>query len=86
MTEVSLPPPSPRDAEVQAVVLRLVEAFAFREAAAVLNARLNEISQVRQRHIEKVFLDWRELSEDTRPDFLTYAHSRRNPEIGVERE
>ena len=30
---------------------------------------------------EVVFLDWCELPEGTRPDFLTYAHRRRAPAI-----
>ena len=79
MTEIALAPPSPRDAEVQAVVLRLVEAFAFREASAVLRARLREIDETRQTHLERVFLDWRDLPEGERPDFLSYAHHRRVP-------
>jgi hypothetical protein len=28
-----------------------------------------------------VLLDWRRLPEGDRPDFLTYAHHRRNPEL-----
>jgi len=81
MSEVALPPPSPRDAEVQSVVLQLVEAFAFREATAVLNARLKEIAASQQTHIERVFLDWLEMSVEDRPEFLTYAHHRRVPEL-----
>ncbi len=80
--EIALPEASPRDREVQHVVLQLVEAYAFTEAAAVLNQRLREIATTRQSHIERVFLDWRELPEQGRPDFLTYAHHRRNPELG----
>jgi len=85
MSEISLPPPSPRDAEVQRVVLALVEAFAFNEAAAVLNARLREIAETRQTLIEKIFLQWRDLDPQTRPDFLSYAHRRRDPQIGEDR-
>lgn len=81
MSEITLAPPSPRDAEIQHVVLQLVEAFAFQEAAAVLNARLKEIATTKQTHIERVLLDWFELDSETRPDFLTYAHYRRNPEL-----
>ena len=80
-TGVALPPPSPRDLEVQAVVLRLVEAFAFAEAAAVLGARLREIRETRRTHLEELFLEWRELPEQGRPDFLTFAHKRRRPAI-----
>ncbi|WP_370286968.1 hypothetical protein [Pseudooceanicola nanhaiensis] len=80
--EIALPDASPRDREVQHVVLQLVEAYAFSEAAAVLSARLKEISDRRQSHIERLFLDWQELPADGRQDFLTYAHHRRNLEIG----
>lgn len=76
--EVALPGASPRDREVQEVALRLVEAFAFAEAAAVLNARLREIHASRQTQIERVFLDWCDLPRDRRTDFLTYAHHRRD--------
>ena len=31
------------------------------------------------RRVERVFLDWRALPADDRPDFLTYAHCRRRP-------
>lgn len=78
---VALPEASPRDREVQHVVLQLVEAYAFAEAAAVLNRRLREISESRQSHVERVFLDWCDLDPASRPDFLTYAHHRRNPEL-----
>lgn len=81
---IALPPPSPRDAEVQAVVLRLVEAFAFAEAAAVLQARLREISERRQTQLERLFLEWRDLDPAGRPDFLTFAHHRRNPELACD--
>ncbi|CAN0588336.1 unnamed protein product [Ectocarpus sp. 12 AP-2014] len=76
---VSLPDAAPRDREVQHVVLRLVEAYAFREAAAVLTQRLKEIDATRTSHIERIFLDWSDLDADARPDFLTYAHHRRDP-------
>lgn len=79
---VGLPEASPRDREVQHVVLQLVEVYAFREAAAVLQARLREIDETRRSHIETVFLEWRKMPADDRPDFLSYAHHRRNPEIG----
>lgn len=84
MTEIALPPPSPRDAEVQEVVLRLVEAFAFREAHAVLAARLREIRAQELTEIQKVYLEWDRLPKETRPDFLTYAHHRRHPQIEKE--
>lgn len=80
-TRVALQEADPRDREVQDVVLRLVEAYAFSEAAAVLNRRLREIAQLRQSRIERIFLDWCDLDPDTRPDFLTYAHGRRNPSL-----
>lgn len=78
---VALPEASPRDREVQHVVLQLVEAYAFAEAKAVLARRLREMSETRQSHVESVFLDWCALNPDTRPDFLTYAHHRRCPEL-----
>ncbi|WP_320176643.1 hypothetical protein [Roseovarius pacificus] len=81
MNQVSLPEACPRDREVQHVVLQLVEAYAFREAAAILNTRLREIADTRQSHIERVFLDWCNLPEGDRPEFLTYAHHRRRPEL-----
>lgn len=64
---IALPEASPRDREVQAIVLELVAAYAFREAAAILTARLREIAEAQRTHIETVF--------------LTYAHHRRRPEI-----
>lgn len=78
---VALPEASPRDREVQHVVLQLVEAYAFREAAAILNARLCEIAAHERTHIERVFLAWCDLPREDRPDFLTYAHHRRRPEL-----
>ena len=82
-SSIALPEASPRDREVQHVVLQLVEAYAFREAAAVLQLRLREITDTGRSHIEHVFLDWRDLPPDTRPDFLTFAHHRHNPELGA---
>ncbi len=79
---IALQEASPRDREVQHVVLQLVEAYAFREAWTILGQRLREISETRQTHIERVFLDWRDLDEEDRPEFLTYAHHRRNAELG----
>ena len=79
---IALQEASPRDREVQDVVLRLVEAFAFNEARVVLEARLKEINNSQQSHIEAVFLDWSRLPEEGRPEFLTYAHHRRNPQLG----
>ena len=78
---VALPEACPRDREVQAVVLALVEAYAFAEAAAVLTARLREIRETRQTHLERLFLDWLELPAAARPDFLDWAHARRRPEL-----
>lgn len=80
-TTIALPEASPRDREVQAIVLELVAAYAFREAAAILTARLREIAEAQRTHIETVFLTWRDLPEDERPDFLTYAHHRRRQEL-----
>ncbi|WP_439137495.1 hypothetical protein [Roseicyclus sp.] len=82
MSDICLPPPSPRDAEVQAVVLRLIEAFAFNEAHAVLTRRLAEIAQDRRTHLEDLFVAWCALDAGERPDFLTYAHHRRAPVLG----
>lgn len=82
MTGIALPEASARDREVQDVVLRLVEAYAFREAQAVLAARLRELAETWQTHIERIFLEWRDLAPETRPDFLSFAHHRRNPELG----
>ncbi len=76
-----LPEAAPRDREVQHVALQLIEVYAFAEAHAVLGARLREIAAQRQSHIERVFLDWRDLPAEARPDFLSYAHHRRNPEL-----
>lgn len=78
---ITLPEASPRDREVQHVVLRLVEAYAFREARAVLSRRLAEIDACTQSHIERLFLEWSDLPADTRTDFLTFSHHRRNPEL-----
>ena len=46
-----------------------------------LKARLREIAASKQTHLERLFLDWCDLAPDARPDFLTYAHHRRNPEL-----
>lgn len=81
----ALPEAHPRDREVQHVVLQLVEGYAFAEAHVVLGARLREMAEARQTRIERVFLDWCELPDDGRPDFLTYAHRRRRPELGDDR-
>ena len=81
MTEVALPPPSPRDAEVREAVLPLVEACCWGEALAILQRRVDEIRAQRRSHVEALFLEWRELSPETRPDFLTFAHHRRSPEL-----
>lgn len=78
---IALAPPSPRDAEVRDAVLSLVEGFEFEAAYKILHARLEEIRGTKRRHIETVFLDWRALDPATRPDFLTYAHHRRVPEL-----
>jgi hypothetical protein len=83
MADIALPEASPRDREVQDVVLRLVEAYAFREAVAILSARLWEIAETKLTHDQMLFLEWRDLPAETRPDFLTFAHHRRNP--GLER-
>lgn len=80
-TSIALPEASPRDREVQAIVLELVAAYAFREAAAILTARLREIAEAQRTHIETVFLTWRDLPPEEREDFLTYAHHRRRAEI-----
>lgn len=84
MTDIALPPPSPRDREVQAVALNLVEAYLFREARDVLSARLAEIDGARLSHVQALFLRWSALPETDRPDFLTYAHSRRRLALGAE--
>lgn len=81
----ALPEAHPRDREVQHVVLQLVEAYCFAEAYAVLGRRLREIGEMQQSRIERVFLDWSDLPEEGRPDFLTYAHRRRRPELGSDR-
>lgn len=80
-TSIALPEASPRDREVQAIVLELVAAYAFGEAAAILTARLREIAEAQRTHIEAVFLTWRDLPPEERDDFLTYAHHRRRAEI-----
>lgn len=66
------------------MVLRLVEAFAFREAHAVLGARLREIRAQELTHLQKLFLEWDALPKDGRPDFLSYAHHRRAPALEQE--
>ena len=78
---IALPEASPRDREVQHVVLELVAAYAFAEAHAILAGRLREIAASRETHVQRLFLDWRELPAEDRPDFLTFAHHRRNPEL-----
>ena len=78
---VTLAPPSPRDAEIQLVVLQLVEAFAWREAREVLDMRIREMARGERTHIQRVFLTYMELPRETRPDFLTYAHHRRRPSV-----
>ncbi|MBU2963347.1 hypothetical protein KO516_21475 [Citreicella sp. C3M06] len=71
----------PRDREVQHVVSELVSVYAFSEAHAVLGRRLREIEESRQSRVERLFIEWRDLDPKTRPDFLTYSHHRRNPEL-----
>jgi hypothetical protein len=80
-TTITLPDAPPRDREVQAIVHELVAAFAFCEAASILNARLREIAEVQRTHIEALFLAWRDLPAEEREDFLIYAHHRRRQEI-----
>ena len=80
-TSIALQEANPRDREVQYVVLQLVEAYAFREAAAVLLWRLKEIDDDQRTAIEEVFLDWRDLESEGRPGFLSYAHHRRRPDL-----
>jgi hypothetical protein len=81
MGEVVLPEASPREREVQHVVAQLVEAYAFAEAHAILGRYLREIAERRQSHVETLYLAWRDLDPEARPDFLTFAHHRRRPEI-----
>lgn len=78
----ALPEADPRDREVQAVVLALVEAYAFAEAYAVLGARLREMRERTQTHVEGLFIAWSALPEP-RPDFLSWAHRRRRAEIAA---
>lgn len=80
---VALPEAGPRDREVQHVVLQLVAAYAFREAAAVLQGRLREIEETRLTHVQALFLEWCDLPVEARQDFLSFAHHRRNPELGA---
>lgn len=81
MTGVAIPPPSPRDAEVRDAVLPMIEACAWREASVILRARLDEIARDRETHLDRLFREWDALPRDGRPDFLTWAHHRRNPEL-----
>lgn len=83
MTDISIPDASPRDREVQHVVRQLIEVYAFREAHAILGRRLRDIADTQQTRIEELFLEWRELPPEERGEFLTYAHHRRNPELGA---
>lgn len=76
-----LAPPSPRDEEIRVVVAELVDNYAWAEARAILTARLREIVEIRQTHLERLFLAWSELPEP-REDFLTFAHPRRRQELG----
>ncbi|MEL6219296.1 MAG: hypothetical protein AAFR79_12660 [Pseudomonadota bacterium] len=78
---IALPAPSPRDEAIQSAVLELVNAFAFREAEAVLAAHRAEMERKRWSVEQQLLLDWYELPEADRPDFLTFAHHRRNPEL-----
>jgi hypothetical protein len=80
-TGIVLPDADPRDREIQAAVLALVEAYAFREARDILSLRLREVDGHRRSHVEALFLEWRRLDPAHRPDFLSFAHHRRNPEI-----
>lgn len=81
---VALPEADPRDREVQAVALALVEAYAFAEAVAVLQLRLCEIRCGQITRNQRLFLEWSALDPETRPDFLTFSHRRRRPEIAAE--
>ncbi|MBF9042992.1 hypothetical protein HKCCE4037_06620 [Rhodobacterales bacterium HKCCE4037] len=86
MTDLpAIPAPDlgPREVRLQEILHELIAAGAFRDARDILNGYLKEISDGRVRHIETVFLKWRELPADERPDFLTYAHHRRDPSIEV---
>lgn len=78
---IALATPSAHDEAVQAAVLKLVEAFAFKEAEAVLAAHRKRAEEKRWSHTQKLLLDWYELPEEGKPDFLTFAHHRRNPEL-----
>lgn len=84
MPEISLPQPSARDLEVQALVLELVNVCAFSEAAAVLNRYIREVEKLSINRIETLFLAWSALDADDRPDFLTFAHHRRDHRLGSE--
>lgn len=74
-----IPHPGARAAEVQAEALRLIEAFAFDAAEAVLAAYRKETETRIRTRLEQLFLDWSALPPADRPDFLTYAHHRRHP-------
>ncbi|MEO0623797.1 MAG: hypothetical protein AAF183_16445 [Pseudomonadota bacterium] len=78
---IALAAPTPRDEAIQSAVLELVNAFAFREAEAVLAAYRAETEGKRWTHVQRLLLDWYELPEADRPDFLTFAHHRRTPEL-----
>lgn len=80
-TPPALPEADPRDLEVQRLVSDLIAAFAFREAEAVLTAYRKQGERQQRTHLEDVFLSWSTLPPDTRPDFLTYAHHRRRPQL-----
>lgn len=75
--------PTPRDHEVKDVAARLVAEFAFNEAAAVLLARIKEIRAQRMTRDQELFLEWSEIDPAERPDFLTYAHTKRLKALGM---
>lgn len=75
MTAVALTKATPRDREVQHVVMQLVEAH------AVLGAGLREIAETRKNHLERLFIEWSGLEPCGRPDFLSFVHHRRNLEL-----
>ncbi|MBN9890104.1 hypothetical protein [Salipiger abyssi] len=45
------------------------------------DAGFEHLSEIRDR-LQRLYQEWAGLEKTTRPDFLTFAHHRRNPELG----
>lgn len=83
MNAPALPAPSPIDAELRAALLPLIHACEWRLAGRLIEEHLTAIEVARKSHVQGLFLEWQALPRDERPDFLTFAHHRRNPAIDI---